>query len=125
MGDRLSFSLRNTGIGDQYILVGFDYGAEEIRKPYAITDAQVSYKFFKEKNLEVKCSLKNMFDVGIETYNNANSYSKIEDVPPGSNPRERYSLGAHATDKYDQDLDQEIFKAKNGRTFSLSLNYSF
>lgn len=125
VGDRLGFSLRNTGIGDQYILVGFDYGAEEIRKPYAITDAQVSYKFFKEKNLEVKCSLKNMFDVGIETYNNANSYSKIEDVPPGSNPRERYSLGAHATDKYDEDLDQEIFKAKNGRTFSLSLNYSF
>ena len=125
VGERLGFSLRHNAVGDQYILVGFEYFAEEIRKPYAVSDAQVSYKFFKERNLEVKCSMKNMFDAGIETYNNANSYSKIEDVPSGSNPRERYSLGADATKKFDQDLDREVFKAKNGRTISISLNYSF
>jgi TonB-dependent receptor len=125
VGERLGFSLRHNAVGDQYILVGFEYFAEEIRKPYAITDAQVSYKFFKERNLELKCSIKNMFDAGIETYNNANSYSKIEDVPTGSNPRERFSLGAGATTKFDQDLDREVFKAKNGRTISVSVNYSF
>jgi outer membrane receptor for ferrienterochelin and colicin len=105
--------------------VGFEYGAEEIRKPYGITDAQVSYKFFKERNLELKCSLKNLFDSSIETYNNVNSYSKIQEVPYGSNPREGFGLGAGATDKYDQDVDQELFKAKNGRTINLSINYSF
>ncbi|WP_281234040.1 TonB-dependent receptor [Flavobacterium gelatinilyticum] len=125
VGDRLGFSVRHNALGDQYILVGFEYRAEEIRKPYSITDAQVSYKFFKEKNLELKFSIKNMFDEGIETYNNANSYSKIQDVPVGSNPRSQYSLGAGATDKYDPDIDQEVFKAKNGRTLSLSINYSF
>jgi len=124
VGERLGFSLRHNAVGDQYILVGFDYGAEEIRKPYGITDAQVSYKFFKERNLELKCSLKNLLDTGIETYNNLNSYSK--NVPSEStNPRERWGLGAGATDKFDENLDQEMFKAKNGRTISLSVSYSF
>lgn len=125
VGDRLGFSVRHNALGDQYILVGFEYFAEEIRKPYAITDAQVSYKFFKEKNLELKFSAKNLFDEGIETYNNGNSYSHITDAPSGSNPRAMYSLGVGATKKFDEDIDREIFKAKNGRTLSLSINYSF
>ncbi|RKR04950.1 TonB-dependent receptor [Flavobacterium sp. 90] len=125
VGDRFGFSLRQNAIGDQYILVGFEYRAEEIRMPYAITDAQVSYKFFKERNLELKFSMKNMFDTGINTYNNTNSYSTITDVPYGANPRDRYSLGAGATKKYDEDIDQVVFKAKSGRTLSLSLNYRF
>ncbi|OOV19167.1 TonB-dependent receptor [Flavobacterium sp. LM4] len=127
VGERLGFSLRYNTVGDQYLLVGYDYDAEEIRKPYAITDAQISYKFFKERNLELKCSLKNLFDSAIETYNNTNSYSKINDNAASGTipPREKRSLGAEATDKYDENMDQEMFKAKNGRTISLSVNYSF
>lgn len=125
IGDRMGFSVRQNGIGDQYILVGFEYSREEIRMPYAVTDAQVSYKFFKEKNLELKCSIKNMFDAGIQTYNNANSYSHLEDFSMGSNPRSQFSLGANASKKYDQDIDQVMFKAWSGRTISVSVNYSF
>ncbi|OXB14270.1 TonB-dependent receptor [Flavobacterium tructae] len=125
VGDRLGFSVRHNAIGDQYILVGFDYQSEEIRMPYSITDAQISYKFFKEKNLEFKCSMKNLFDAAIKTYDNSNSYSHIENVPVGSNPRDRYSLGANATNKYDEDIDKVLFKAKSGRTISVSLSYSF
>ena len=125
VGDRFGFSLRQNAIGDQYILVGFEYRAEEIRMPYAITDAQVSYKFFKERNLELKCSMKNMFDTGINTYNNNNSYSKTTDFIYGANPREQFNLGAGATNKYDEDIDQVVFKAKSGRTISISLNYRF
>lgn len=125
VGERMGFSIRHNASGDQYILVGFDYDAEEIRMPYTITDAQVSYKFFKEKNMELKCGIKNMFDSPIETYNNRNSYSHIEDVPVGTNPRDRYTLGAGATDKYDEGIDRKVFKAWSGRTLSLSVNYSF
>lgn len=125
VGDRLGFSVRHNAIGDQYILVGFEYSREEIRMPYSTTDAQVSYKFFKDKNLELKCSMKNIFDTGIQTYNNANSYSHLEDVSYGSNPRDRYTLGANATKKYDQDIDQVIFKAFSGRTINVSISYSF
>ena len=125
IGERFGFSIRHNAIGDQYILVGFDYQAEEIRMPYAVTDMQMSYKFFKEKNLEVKLGIKNLFDTAIETYNNANSYSKIKDYEYGSNPRDQKGLGSGATNKYDPDIDRKMFKAYNGRSVSISVNYSF
>lgn len=125
VGERSGFSIRHNAIGDQYILVGFDYQAEEIRMPYAVTDAQVSYKFFKERNLEIKLGIKNLFDTAIETYNNANSYSKDVDYDYGSNPRDQKALGAGATDKYDPYIDRKMFKAWSGRSFNFSMNYSF
>jgi len=125
IGDRLGFSIRHNAIGDQYILVGFDYQAEEIRMPYGITDAQVSYKFFEERNLELKLGIKNLFDTAIETYNNANSYSKNVDFEIGANPRDQKALGAGASDKYDPYIDRKMFKAWTGRSINISLNYSF
>lgn len=125
IGDRLGFSVRHNGTGDQYLLVGFDYNAEEIRMPYGITDAQISYKFFKDKNLEFKCGVKNLFNTAIETYGNANSYTKTKDDYQGKNPRDQFSLGAGATDKYDEGIDNKFFKAWSGRTLSFSVNYSF
>ncbi|MGQ3087462.1 TonB-dependent receptor domain-containing protein, partial [Flavobacterium sp.] len=125
IGERLGFSIRHNATGDQYILVGFNYNAEEIRMPYATTDAQVSYKFLKQKNLEFKCGFKNLFDTPIETYSNMNSYTKILDNEAGTNPRSQFGLGAGATNRYDEGIDNKFFKAWNGRTVSLSLNYSF
>lgn len=125
IGDRFGFSIRHNATGDQYLLVGFNYNAEEIRMPYAVTDAQVSYKFLKQKNLEFKCGFKNLFDTPIETYSNMNSYTKIRDFEYGANPRSQYGLGAGATNRYDEGIDNKFFKAWNGRTISLSLNYSF
>ncbi len=125
IGERLGFSVRHNATGDQYLLVGFNYDAEEIRMPYSVTDAQVSYKFFKDRNLEFKFGVKNLFDSAIETYNNMNSYTKIQDVPTGSNPRDRYSLGAGATDKYDEGIDRQFFKAWNGRTMNFTVTYTF
>lgn len=125
IGDRMGFSFRHNATGDQYLLVGFDYNAEEIRLPYGITDAQVSYKFFKEKNLELKCGIKNLFDSAIETYNNKNSYTKIRDYEYGDNPRDQFGLGDGAGKKYDEGIDNKVFKAWTGRTVSLSINYTF
>ncbi|RWW91744.1 TonB-dependent receptor [Flavobacterium cerinum] len=125
IGDRLGFSVRHNGMGDQYLLVGFSYLAEEIRMPYGITDAQISYKFFKDKNLELKCGVKNLFDTAIETYSNVNSYTKGVKDYQGKNPRDQFTLGAGATDKYDEGIDNKFFKAWSGKTLSLSVNYSF
>jgi len=126
-GERMGFGIRHNASGDQYIQVGFDYIAEEIRMPYATTDAQVSYKFFKEKNLELKCGIKNLFDTPIETYNNFNSYmGKIkEGYEYGDNPRDRYTLVSGATKHYDEGIDRVLYKAWNGRTISLTVNYNF
>lgn len=125
IGDRVGFSIRHNAIGDQYILVGFNYDAEEIRMPYSITDAQMSYKLGKEKDIELKFGIKNLFDTVIETYNNFNSYSKIVPYEVGGNPRDQRVLGAGATKKYDENLDRTLFKAWSGRSFNFSINYSF
>ena len=125
IGERLGLSVRHNGMGDQYLLVGFSYLAEEIRMPYGITDTQVSYKFFKDKNLELKCGVKNLFDTAIETYSNVNSYTKKIEGDYGRNPRDQFGLGAGASKKYDEGIDNKFFKAWSGRTISLSVNYSF
>ncbi|MEP6929210.1 MAG: TonB-dependent receptor, partial [Flavobacterium sp.] len=126
IGERAGFSIRHNAVGDQYLLVGFDYNAEEIRMPYSVTDAQFSYKFFKERNLELKLGVKNLFDSVMETYNNFNSYSKEnKDYVTGNNPRDQKLLGADATDKYDPYIDQKKFKAWTGRSVNFSMSYSF
>lgn len=123
IGERFGCSIRHNATGDQYILVGFNYDAEEIRMPYSVTDAQVSYQFFREKNLELKLGVRNLFDSPVETYNNSNSYTKIKEE--FLNPRDRYDLGAGASDKYDEGIDRKLFKAWSGRTISLTVNYNF
>jgi len=127
IGDRFGFNIRQNATGDQYLLVGFQYFAEEIRRPYAVTDAQVSYKFFKEKNLEIKVSGQNIFDRIIETYNNQNSYSEpVGGIVPGTkNYRDQFTLTPGATKKYDENIDRVLFKAHTGSTFKITLNYTF
>lgn len=124
-GERIGFSIRHNGSGDQYLLVGYEYRGEEIRRPYATTDAQVYYKFFKDRNFEVKFSTRNLFDSTYETYNNQNSYSKIIPGEYGRNPRDQFGLGSGATKRYDEGIDRIRFRSWVGRTLTLSLNYTF
>ena len=126
-GERFGASVRHNASGDQYILVGYTYDAEEIRMPYATTDAQLSWRFLPGKNLGLKLNIKNIFDAVYQTYNNANSYQgkEREEYQYGDNPRERYTLTPGASDTYDEGIDQKMFKSHIGRTFGLSINYNF
>lgn len=125
-GQRLGVSLMYNAKGDQYITVGDDYSAEEIQRPYAVADAQVSYKLLKEKNLEIKFNAKNLFNRVKEYYNNQNSYKDANpNYQPGQSGRESRALIPGATDKYDKGIDDIIFRSRTGRTFSLSVNYTF
>ncbi len=73
-GERLGLSFLYNAKGDQYITVGYSYNGEEIQRPYAVADAQISYKFLRNRNLEVKLNVKNLFNRVKEYYNNFNSY---------------------------------------------------
>lgn len=112
--------------GDQYITVGYGYNAEEIQRPYAVADAQLSYKFLKQKNLEIKLNAKNLFNTVKEYYNNYNSYSVIKGIGSElSTERENLSLMRGASSKYDPNIDKVVYRAYKGRTLSLSMTYSF
>jgi outer membrane receptor protein involved in Fe transport len=123
-GERLGISFLYNAKGDQYITVGYGYNGEEIQRPYAVADAQLSYKFLKDRNLEVKLNARNLFNRVKEFYNNYNSYS----VSKGGNlqtEREMLELLPGATDKYDKNIDKILFRAYSGRIFGVSVNYTF
>jgi len=125
-GDRLGLSFLYNAKGDQYITVGYAYIGEEIQRPYAVADAQISYKLLKDKNLEIKFNVRNLFNRVKEFYNNFNSYSVYKGG--GSDfqtERENLELLPGATKKYDKDIDRVLFRAYNGRTFGVSVNYTF
>lgn len=127
-GDRFALNIRYNGSGDQYLMVGYDYNAEEIRKPYATTDAQVSWRFLPEHNLELKTSVQNLFDTAYETYNNYNTYQgeASDDFEVGSSsPRERNLMVKGATKHYDKGIDRVLFRSFNGRTIKLTITYNF
>ncbi|MCW3162740.1 TonB-dependent receptor [Chryseobacterium oryctis] len=126
-GERLGFSLLYNAKGDQYITVGYSYNAEEIQRPYAVADAQISYKLLKNKNLEIKLNARNLFNRVKEYYNNFNSYS-LPASQGGSNlstEREAWQLLPGASNKYDKNIDKILFRAYNGRVLGLSMTYTF
>lgn len=123
-GERLGISLLYNAKGEQYITVGYGYNGEEIQRPYAVADAQLSYKFLRNRNLEVKFNARNLFNRVKEFYNNFNSYS----VSKGGGlqtEREMLELLPGATNKYDKNIDKILFRAYSGRIFGLSVNYTF
>jgi outer membrane receptor protein involved in Fe transport len=123
-GERLGISLLYNAKGEQYITVGYGYNGEEIQRPYAVADAQLSYKFLRNRNLEVKFNARNFFNRVKEFYNNFNSYS----VSKGGGlqtEREMLELLPGATNKYDKNIDKILFRAYSGRIFGLSVNYTF
>ncbi len=125
-GERLGFSIRHNCNGDQYLLVGDDYEAEEISMPYHTTDVQLSYHFLEDNRLKLKLSLRNIFDTPYVIYNNHNTYSANR---PGSgsddNPRDRLMRVSGSTDTYDEGIDRILYKAYTGVKLGLSINYSF
>ncbi|MCS3870278.1 outer membrane receptor protein involved in Fe transport [Chryseobacterium ginsenosidimutans] len=123
-GERLGLSFLYNAKGDQYITVGYSYNGEEIQRPYAVADAQVSYKFLKNRNLEVKINARNLFNRVKEFYNNYNSYS-VAKAGSSQTEREMLELLPGATDKYDKNIDKILFRAYSGRIFGLSVNYTF
>ena len=123
-GERLGLSFLYNAKGDQYMTVGYSYNAEEIQRPYAVADAQISYRFFKDRNLEVKLNARNLFNRVREYYNNNNSYS-VSKSGSSQTEREMWELLPGATDKYDKNIDKIVFRAYSGIIFGLSVNYTF
>ena len=124
-GDRFGLGISHNAKGDQYINVGYDYKEEEIQRPYHTTDAVISYKMLKDKNLQFKLTAKNIFNTPIETYNNTFSYKTLNPNAQLNHVREGFTLSSDATKKYDKGIDEVLFHAKKGVTYSFSVNYTF
>ena len=73
-GDRLGVNILYNKAGKMLNVVSFDEAGKIISCPYGKADAQISYKLMKNKQLEIKLNISNIFNEDYIYYNNENSY---------------------------------------------------
>lgn len=112
-GSRIGFNLVYNKSGRKTYVVASEARLIDYEAPRSQTDAQLSYKWLKNRML-VKLNAGNIF-------NQASSFYK-NDVDPLEKEKEGYKEGT--SDKYEAG-EQKTFTRYYGRTFSLQLNYNF
>ncbi|NML21392.1 TonB-dependent receptor [Pseudoflavitalea sp. G-6-1-2] len=121
--------------GRKYMLVGSAMRFSELQNPYGKVDAQLSYRFLKNRNLELVLNISNLFNEKLLFYNNHDSYGFDAEVKNENNkmdPRldnptfytKHIVLKPGKSDNYDKG-DQVTYQSQSGRRFSLSINYKF
>lgn len=133
-GDRLGVNILYNKAGKMLNVVSFDEAGKEYLAPYGKADAQISYKLMKNKQLEIKLNISNIFNEDYIYYNNENSY---QFNPPNSdkgrsdvrfqNPVFYKKYATHKegwSDAYDE-KDNVLYRFNVGRRFTLSFTYNF
>lgn len=96
----------------------------EYEKPRDQIDAQLAYKFLKNK-LEIKFNAANLLNRASVFYRNTASYEANPEYVVGKSDESDFMrLKPGFSNKYDEG-DQLIFKQKFGRTYSTSITYNF
>ncbi|WP_185260241.1 TonB-dependent receptor [Elizabethkingia anophelis] len=133
-GDRLGVNILYNKAGKMLNVVSFDEAGKEYLAPYGKADAQISYKLMKNKQLEIKLNISNIFNEDYVYYNNENSY---QFNPPNSdkgrndvrfgNPtfyKKYATLKEGWSEGYDE-KDNVLYRFNVGRRFTLSFTYNF
>ncbi|ODM52553.1 TonB-dependent receptor [Elizabethkingia meningoseptica] len=133
-GDRLGVNVLYNKAGKMLNVVSFDEAGKEYLAPYGKADAQISYKLMKNKQLEIKLNISNIFNEDYIYYNNENSY---QFNPPNSdkgrsdvrfvNPafyKKYATLKEGWSEGYDT-KDNVLYRFNAGRRFTLSFTYNF
>jgi hypothetical protein len=112
-GSRIGFNLVYNKSGRKTYVVASEARLIDYEAPRSQTDAQLSYKWLKNRML-VKLNAGNIFNQASSFYRN--------DADPLEKKKEGYKEGT--SDKYEAG-EQKTFTRYYGRTFSLQLNYNF
>jgi len=120
-GNRLGFNLAYNKSGYKTYIVSFYTNQIEYEMPREQIDAQISYRFYKNK-FEVKLNAGNLLNNASTFFVNTGSYDRVPFIPGTGDNGLRLKEGF--TDKYEEG-DQIRFKQRFGRTYSTSLTYNF
>lgn len=118
-GDILGLSLVHNHTGRKFYLLTENLNNNEFEAPYDQTDAQLSANVFNKKG-KIRFNVSNLFNSTNFYYDGVVSYQNVD---PG-NPNSGKKLKPGYTDGFEKD-DNVTFSRKTGRTFTLSLNYTF
>lgn len=123
-GAHLGLNLVYNKSGYKTYIVGALPENIEFEKPREQMDAQISYRFLKNR-LEVKLNAGNLLNQASVFYRNSGSYESNPDHVDGTGDvSDSQRLKPGFTDKYEEG-DRVTFSQKFGRTYSTSLTWNF
>ena len=124
VGDKLGFSLMYNRSGYKTYMVSMILEMIEFERPREQIDAQLSYRFFKNR-LQVRVNAANLLNRPSVFYSNRGSYEPNPDYRAGiDDPSKAQRLKPGFTEKFEEG-DFVLFKQRFGRTYSTSLTYNF
>jgi hypothetical protein len=146
-GDRFGANVAFNHMGYKTFMTAMSEDLIEYERPRNQLDAQLSYKFLKNKNLDLKLNLSNLLNSPFRFYVNRPETYKVQDRWKGlSNSEwptqewdEIYEWKFGFSQKYEEGYyetsedgtkkmrigDKETFNRKVGSSFSLSIGYTF
>ncbi|SDG57844.1 Outer membrane receptor proteins, mostly Fe transport [Pedobacter terrae] len=123
LDQHFGFNVAYNKSGRKTTLVSPELQRIEYESPRDQIDAQISYKFYKNR-FEVKVNAGNLLNKASVIYRNTGSYEKNPDFNVSADYSTQYVLKPGFTDKF-EDGDQIMFSQKFGRTYSTSITYNF
>ena len=118
------FNISYNKSGLKTTLVSSELMRIEYEKPRDQIDAQISYKFYKNK-FEIKVNAGNLLNKASVIFNNMGSYERNPDYVAGTaDYSNQYRLKPGFTNALEEG-DQVLFSQKFGRTYSTSITYNF
>ncbi|MGM1430193.1 carboxypeptidase regulatory-like domain-containing protein [Sphingobacterium lactis] len=141
-GERLGANIAFNHSGYKTLTVGMLPEMSESERPRNQLDAQLSYKFLKNKKLETKLNISNLLNAPFRFYSNhANTYKRKPNTEGKELTEwaelfewkygfsEKYEEGYYETSADGKTKtrigDVETYNRKTGTAFSLSVSYSF
>lgn len=123
LDEHFGFNLAYNKSGRKTTLVSPELNNIEYENPRDQIDAQISYKFYKNR-FEVKINAGNLLNRASLIYRNTGSYEPNPDYQPGSDYSNKLRLKPGFSNNLDEG-DQVMFSQKFGRTYSTSITYNF
>ncbi|AYL98419.1 TonB-dependent receptor [Mucilaginibacter celer] len=118
-GDIFGLNIVHNHTGRKFYILTNDLNTNEFEGAYDQTDVQLSANIWKKKG-KIRFNVANLFNSVDFYYDNQRSYENID--PNG--PELGKKLKSGYSDNFEKD-DNVTFSRKVGRTFTVSLNYSF
>ncbi|WP_165456358.1 TonB-dependent receptor [Pedobacter kyonggii] len=123
-GNHFGFNVMYNKSGFKTYLVGEAADLVEYERPREQVDAQISYRFLKNK-FEIRINAGNLLNAASTFYRNTASYEPNPDFIPGtSDVSDAQRLKPGFTNKYEEG-DRIMFSQKFGRTYSTTLTWNF
>ncbi len=126
-GDRFGASVNYNRVGRRLVFAGESTMEDNYENPRDVLDLQLSAKFLRDRNLEVKLNASDILDQDIIIYRNMQMmhYTPENPSPSGATSGVYYNDVTAKGMDYNPECDQLMWRLKKGINLTLSVSYKF